>query len=304
MTRLLGGLLALVVFAAGAIAVYVWTGVHEFEIEELTPDVHVIFGWGGNVTVLRTGAGSVVVDTMTFRMQGAAIRELAEDLGGGPVTALVNTHYHRDHTHGNPGFAPGTRVVATERTLEHLRARDASYWEGEAALTLPSDTFSEKHELHVGDKTIRSFHLGRGHTDGDLVSLFVEDRVLVAGDLLSRFRYPGIDLEAGGSIPEWIATLDRAAALDFDRVVPGHGPITDREGIRAFQDFLRELWKVGSEAAAAGLSLDDTLAQAKLTSDAGFHTIGVPFVFRHDRDFVVRRAWEEATSAVRGAAAP
>jgi glyoxylase-like metal-dependent hydrolase (beta-lactamase superfamily II) len=304
MTRLLGLLLGLVVFAAGGIAVYVWTGLHDLEIEELTPDVHVIFGWGGNVAVLRTGAGAVVVDTMTFRMQGAEIRELAERVGGGPVTAIVNTHYHRDHTHGNPGFAPGTRVVATERTLEHLRARDADYWQGEAALTLPSDTFSETHELRVGDKTIRSFHLGRGHTDGDLVSLFVEDRVLVAGDLLYRFRYPNIDLEAGGSIPEWIATLDRVAALDFDRVVPGHGPITDHEGIRAFQDFLRELWEVGSEAAAAGLSVEDTLAQARLTTDAGFHTIGVPFVFRLDRDFVVRRAWQEATGAARGAAAP
>ena len=304
MRRILGLALAVLVFAAGGLAVYVWTGLHDFAVEELTPDVHVISGWGGNVAILRTGAGAVVVDTMTFRMQGEEIRELAEDLGGGPVTAIVNTHYHRDHTHGNPGFAPGTRVVATERTLEHLRTRDAAYWDGEAALTLPSDTFSDTHELRVGDKTVRSFHLGRGHTDGDLVTLFVEDRVLVTGDLLFRFRYPNIDLEAGGSLPAWIETLDRMAALDFDRVIPGHGPSTDREGIRAFQDFLRELWQVASESAAAGLSLDETLAQAKLTTDAGYHTIGVPFVFRLDRDFVLRRAFEEATGAVGGAAAP
>ena len=304
MRRILGLALAVLVFAAGGLAVYVWTGLHDFAVEELTPDVHVISGWGGNVAILRTGAGAVVVDTMTFRMQGEEIRELAEDLGGGPVTAIVNTHYHRDHTHGNPGFAPGTRVVATERTLEHLRTRDAAYWEGEAALTLPSDTFGDTHELRVGDKTVRSFHLGRGHTDGDLVTLFVEDRVLVTGDLLFRFRYPNIDLEAGGSLPAWIETLDRVAELDFDRVIPGHGPSTDRAGIRAFQDFLRELWQVASESAAAGLSLEETVAQAKLTTDAGYHVIGVPFVFRLDRDFVVRRAFEEATGAVGGAAAP
>jgi glyoxylase-like metal-dependent hydrolase (beta-lactamase superfamily II) len=304
MRRILGLALGVLVFAAGALAVYVWTGLHDFEVEELTPDVHRISGWGGNVAVLRTGAGAVVVDTMTFRMQGEAIRELAEDLGGGPVTAIVNTHYHRDHTHGNPGFAPGTRVVATERTLEHLRARDAEYWEGEAALTLPSDTFAESHELRVGDKTVRSLHLGRGHTDGDLVTLFVEDRVLVTGDLLFRFRYPNIDLEAGGSIREWIATLDRVAELDFDRVIPGHGPSTDRAGIRAFQDFLRELWQVASESAAAGLTLEETVAQARLTTDAGYGVIGVPFVFRLDRDFVVRRAFEEATGTVDAGAAP
>ena len=56
-----------------------------------------------------------MVDTMTFRLQGKRIRELAEQLGGGPTQAVINTHHHADHSHGNPGFAPGTRVIATQR---------------------------------------------------------------------------------------------------------------------------------------------------------------------------------------------
>jgi cyclase len=298
MRRILVALAIALVVLAGGLAVYVTTGLRDFEVETVTPDVHVLRGWGGNVAVLRTDQGAVVVDSMTFRLQGEEIRRQAEELGGGPVQALVNTHYHPDHTHGNPGFVPGTRVVSTERTLEHLRTGDADYWRGQAALALPSDTFVDDHVMRIGHKTIRSLHPGRGHTDGDLVTLFVEDRVLVAGDLLFRQRYPGIDLEAGGSIRAWIATLDRVMDLPFDRVVPGHGPTTDRDGLRAFQDFLRELWQVGSAAAAEGLSLEETLRVAKLTTDAGFSVIGVPFVFRLDRDFVVRRAWEEATGAV------
>jgi glyoxylase-like metal-dependent hydrolase (beta-lactamase superfamily II) len=301
MRRVLGAVAVLLVLLLGAAALYVLTGVRGLEVERLTPDVHVLHGWGGNVAVLRTPEGAVVVDTMTFRMQGERIRELAERLAGGPVQAVVNTHYHRDHTHGNPAFPAGTRVVATERTLEHLRTRDAGYWEGAAGETLPSDTFADVHEMVFGDKTVRSLHLGRGHTDGDLVTLFVEDRVLVAGDLFSRLRYPGIDLEAGGSIPQWIETLDRVAALDFDRVIPGHGPTSDVAGLRAFQAFLRELWQVGEAAAAAGWSLEETQRQARLTSDAGFETTAVPFVFRRDRDFVVGRAYAEAT---RSALAP
>ena len=103
---------------------------------------------------------------------------------------------------------------------------------------------------------------------------------------------------AGGSLREWIPTLDRVFELDFEQVIPGHGPLTDAAGIRAFQSFLAELWRVGSDAATAGLSLDETLDQAKLTTDEGFGTIGVPFVFRFDRDFVIRLAWEEATGAL------
>jgi glyoxylase-like metal-dependent hydrolase (beta-lactamase superfamily II) len=279
-------------------AIYGYGRITALESERVTEDVHVIRGVGGNVGVLRTDAGAVVVDTMSFRIQGERIRELAERLTGGPIQALVNTHYHLDHTHGNPGFAPGTRVVATGRTRDYLLAFDASYWEGGSADTLPNDLFEVEHEMRIGGKTIRSVHLGRGHTGADLVVLFVEDRVLDAGDLVFNLRYPNIDLEAGGSLSEWIATLDRVLELDFDRVIPGHGPVTDRQGILAYQRFLRELWALGQEAAREGLSLEETLATKRLTQDEGFGTIGVPFVFRLDRDFVIRRAWEEATGAV------
>ena len=290
--------------AAGLLAVYVQQRIVSLESERVSEDVHVVRGLGGNVGVLRTGSGAVVVDTMTFRIQGERIRELAERLAGGPIQAVLNTHYHIDHSHGNPGFAPGTRVIATERTKAYMLGLDGSYWDGAAAETLPNDVFRDEHELRVGGKTVRSFHLGAGHTGGDLVVLFVEDRVLHTGDLFFHDRYPNIDLEGGGSLPAWIATLDRVLELDFERVIPGHGATTDRQGLLDFQAFLRELWEVGSAAARDGLALDATLARAKLTRDAGYETIGIPFVFRLDRDFVVRRAWEEATGSVKAVALP
>ena len=137
--------------------------------------------------------------------------------------------------------------------------------------------------------------------------LFVEDRVLHTGDLFFNHRYPNIDLEAGGSIEQWIGTLDRVLALDgYDRVIPGHGAVTDREGIRQFQSFLRELWEQTTAAARERARVStETLRSVSLTQDAGYEAIGVPFVLRLDRDFVVTRAWEEATGAVmpRGPAA-
>jgi len=242
---------------------------------------------------------------MTFRMQGAEIREAAEKLGRGPTQAIINTHYHRDHTHGNPAFASGTTVWSTQRTRDYLLKFDAPYWEGDAAGTLPNKTFDDGiHELSVGGKTIRLEHLGRGHTGGDLVVLFVEDRVLHTGDLFFNGRYPNIDLEAGGSVREWDATLDRVLALDFDRVIPGHGPVTDREGLRAFQRFLRELWSLAERGAREGKTLAETQALPGLTADAGYQSIGVPFVFKLDRNFAIRRAWEEATGAVKPAQVP
>jgi glyoxylase-like metal-dependent hydrolase (beta-lactamase superfamily II) len=295
MRRILGwGFLALLVAAAVG-AIYVYEKVEEIEVARVTPDVHVLYGFGGNVGILRTGEGAVVVDTMTFRMQGREIREKAEQLGG-PAQVIINTHYHRDHTHGNPAFAPGLKVVSTDNTLAYLHALDAAYWKGDAAGTLPNATFAGAEQvLEIGGKTVRLLHPGRGHTGGDLVVLFVEDRVLHTGDLFFNGRYPNIDLEAGGSVKEWVASLDRVLALDFDHVIPGHGPVTDRAALVAFQDFMRQLAAVGEEAARTGRSLEDTQAHAAIDADAGYEVISIPFVTRLDRNFVVKRAWQEAT---------
>ncbi|HME70476.1 MAG TPA: MBL fold metallo-hydrolase [Myxococcota bacterium] len=298
MARILGRIALVVGLALAVLAVYGVGRVRALRTETISRDVSCIFGLGGNVGVLRTSEGAVVVDTMTFRMQGDRIRELAEELGGGPVQVVLNTHWHRDHTHGNPAFAPGTKIVATERTLEHLRNRDAEYWTGAAASTLPNETFTDQHEIKLGGKTIRAMHLGRGHTDGDMVVLFVEDRVLHAGDLYFNGLYPNIDLASGGSVKEWGDTLDRVLALDFDRVIPGHGPVSDRAGLIAFQRFIRQLWQVGADAAAKGQSLAEAQRSAVLTADNGYGVMAFPFVMRLDRDFVIQRAWQEATGAV------
>jgi glyoxylase-like metal-dependent hydrolase (beta-lactamase superfamily II) len=299
MKRILGWALGIVVLLAAGVAVYAYQRVATLEHARIDDDVHVIFGLGGNVGVLRTARGCAIVDTMTFRMQGERIRELAEQLTGGEVQVVLNTHYHRDHTHGNPAFPSGTRIVATERTKQLLGVLDAPYWQGDAAGTLPNETFTDEHDISLGGKTVRAIHFGPGHTDGDMVVLFVEDRVIHLGDLLFNQRYPSVDLEAGGSVRAWPDALDKVLALDFDRVIPGHGAVTDRSGIQQFQRFLRELWSQVDAAARSGKSLEDTLASVHLTEDAGYQTIGVPGVFRFDRDFIVRRAWEEATGAVK-----
>jgi glyoxylase-like metal-dependent hydrolase (beta-lactamase superfamily II) len=297
-----GAVIAVLVIAAASIWGY--RRATDLEVVPVTDDVHVIYGLGGNVAVLSTDSGALVVDTMTFRTQGARILELAERLADGPVQGIVNTHYHSDHTHGNPAFPAGTRVFATDRTLAYLKKVDADYWQGGAAGTLPNETFRNEHSLRIADKTVRLIHPGPGHTDGDLVALFVEDRVIHTGDLFTNNRYPNIDLEAGGSVREWVAAIDRVLELDFEKVIPGHGPVSDREGLRAFQNFMRQLAEVGGQAARNSWSLEETEREAKLDADAGYEVMSIPFVIRLDRQFVVRRAWEEATGKVERIALP
>ncbi len=150
---------------------------------------------------------------------------------------------------------------------------------------------------------MRVLYLGRGHTAGDALVHFVDDAALHFGDLFFHDMYPNIDLEAGGSLREWLATLDRALEIDFEHAIPGHGAVGTREDVVAFQTFLRALVDLGDRAEAEGWSLEQTQAEAERLGaeglgDGGYEPIGVPGLFYLDRAFVVRRAWEEATGAI------
>jgi len=290
--KLLLALGAITLLLAG----YVIVQLRTLEVERLTDDLWVLRGVGGNTAVLRTDAGAVVVDTMLLPLQGDRIRQRARELTGTDTVLVINTHYHLDHTHGNPAFAPGTRVLSTERTLSHLKTLDADFWSGDAARLLPNETFTDRRTLEVGGKTLELVHPGRGHTDGDLVVVFRDEGYVHLGDLMFNRLYPNIDLEAGGSVQAWPETLDRVLALDFHGVIPGHGATTDREGLRQFQTFMAQLAAIGQMAAGEGLDLDETLAVAKLTADAGYGRVYLLFLpLQMDREFVITRAWEEAS---------
>ncbi|MEM7219395.1 MAG: MBL fold metallo-hydrolase [Pseudomonadota bacterium] len=288
---LLGGLVLLALLGAGYVAVQV----RALDVERLSDDLYVLRGFGGNVAVLRTDAGTVIVDSMTFVMQGERIRDAARELTGQDVALIINTHYHLDHTHGNPAFAAGTRVVSTARTLSHLKVLDADFWSAEGGGLLPNETFSEQRRIEFGGKRLLLVHPGRGHTDGDLVVVFEDENVVAMGDLFFNRHYPNIDLEAGGSVAEWSETLDAAFELNFERIIPGHGETSDRAGMRQYQDFVAQLAALGAKAAADGTPLEDFVAGANLTADAGYEPIRFIVSLGLDRAFVLRRAWEEAT---------
>ncbi|MEQ8861170.1 MAG: MBL fold metallo-hydrolase [Pseudomonadales bacterium] len=290
--QLVVGLLVVALVVTGG---YVYSQVRRLTVEQLSDDLWVLRGFGGNTAVLRSSAGTVVVDTMTFGVQGARIREVARELTGADVALIINTHYHIDHTHGNPAFADGTRVLSTERTLRYLQTIDADFWSGAAARLLPNETFSDRQTLNVGGKQIELIYPGNGHTDGDLVVVFVDEGVIHLGDLLFHRHYPNIDLEAGGTVQGWPATLDTVLALDFERVIPGHGATTDRAGVRQFQAFMTQLGEIGRQAGAEGWTLEQTRASERLTEDAGYEPIRFIVSLGLDRGFVLQRAWEEAT---------
>lgn len=282
-----------VFFIALAFGAYVFSQLWKLDAERLSDDLYVLRGLGGNTAVLRTEAGSVIVDTMTTGIQGDRIKKVAKELTGLDNILLINTHYHLDHTHGNPSFKQGTRVISTERTLSYLERVDGEYWKGEAAALLPNETFSDQRILTIGGKTIELIHPGSGHTDGDLVVVFKDERIIHMGDLFFNKHYPNIDLEAGGTVQEWPTTLDNILALDFDRVIPGHGDTSDRAGVRQYRSFIDQLADLARTALVENTSKKQFIESAGLTEDAGYEPIKFVVPLGLNREFVLKRAWEE-----------
>ncbi len=202
-------------------------------IEKVADDLFVIIGSGGNVGLLVTDEGVVLVDAK-FEQDYDGIMAQVKSVTDKPVKYVINTHHHSDHSGGN------TRFIEVAEIISHKNARanitDAKQPGAPATMKPARITFTDETSVFLGGKEVRARYFGRGHTNGDVLVYFPAQRVLHTGDLMAGVT-PLIDYSGGGSIVEWSKTIDGAmAALDFDKVIPGHGTVTNRAGLQTYRD--------------------------------------------------------------------
>ena len=116
--------------------------------------------------------------------------------------------------------------------------------------------FTEETAVFLGGKEVRARFFGRGHTNGDAIIYFPALRTLHTGDLMAG-KAPLIDYPGGGSVVEWTRTLDAAMKLDFDTVIPGHGPVTDKAGLLAYRNNVEKLRNRAAGLIREGKSQDE-----------------------------------------------
>lgn len=234
----------------------------QLDLVKLADDLFVIHNpyVPGNTTVLVTEEGVLLVDDK-FEIDYANIAAMLKTVTDKPVKFVINTHHHGDHSGGNASFqGTGAIAIASEQARQRMQAGNQP--------GLPQMTVVDRGSVHLGGKTARIYWLGRAHTDGDVVVLLPEHRVLVAGDMYTND--PGtpelIDYSGGGSAIEWTATLDRVLALEFDTVVPGHGTPASKEELRKYRDTSQRL----SELVTQMVRRDRTRADIEQTMRAEF----------------------------------
>jgi glyoxylase-like metal-dependent hydrolase (beta-lactamase superfamily II) len=204
----------------------------KLELIKVRDDIYVISNVAvpGLVTALITNEGVLLVDDK-FEVDHDSIMSLLKTVTNQPVKYVVNTHYHGDHSGGNAKLqALNALAVASDEARARMVAVNQA--------GVPDITLSDSATIHLGGKTVEIHHVGAAHTNGDVVVLFPEHRVLASGDIFANG--PGtsaqlVDYAGGGSAKSWPQAVDQALQLSFETVIPGHGLVSTRADLQAYR---------------------------------------------------------------------
>ena len=194
---------------------------------------------GGNTGVFVTDSGVIVVDTK-LSGYGPTILEKIKKVTDKPVTTIINTHTHGDHTGSNEAFPVTVDIVAHENTKANMAKMDA--FKGDKAQFLPKRTYKDKMTVGSGKNRVDLYYFGAGHTNGDTWVVYPALRVLQTGDMFAWRDAPTIDRNNGGSGIDFPKTLAKAIATikDVDIVIPGHSPVTTPADLQQYQSFMAD----------------------------------------------------------------
>ena len=242
------------------------------EIRKIKDGLYVIPGYdgavtGGNVAVRVTSEGTIIVDDR-LPPSSAEIASKVKSVTPQPIKYVLSTHGHGDHTGGHPEFIKVAEIIAHRNNRANMvRSKLAAP---------PRVVFSDQAAVFLGGVEAQAIHFGRGHTNGDAVIYFPDLRAVHTGDLVvwgkrtdGSTLTPFVDRASGGSLVEWITTLDGVLKLDFDTAIPGHGPVLTKDDIRTFRQNLVVLRQRMTEVVKAGAKKEELATKLK-TDDLGW----------------------------------
>jgi glyoxylase-like metal-dependent hydrolase (beta-lactamase superfamily II) len=266
----------------------------QIDTTPLRGSLSMLSGSGGNITVLTGKQGKLMVDA-GIAVSRPRIEAALAAISSAPIKYLINTHYHWDHTDGNPWVRDdGATIIATAGTVKRVstttRVDDWDFtFPALPPRAVPTEVLTANKTYHFDGQTVEVRLLDPSHTDTDLYVVFKEANVASLGDLFWNGVYPFIDNENGGGIDGMIKADDAILATLNDDVilVPGHGPVGNKKQFRDFRDMLAGVRDKVSALKKQGKSRDEVVA-AKPT--AQYDAVYGHFVI--DPDFFTRIVYD------------
>jgi len=245
----------------------------DIKTEKLADNIYILYGGGGNIGVSVGEDGVLLIDSQYAQLVDK-IKTAVGELGSSSIRMVINTHIHLDHTGGNESLVEeGALIIAHGNVREGMRKEWSHPLLSVKAppspdKALPVLVYKDAMTLYFNGDTIHLIHLDNAHSDGDTIVYFQENNVLHTGDLCFSGMYPFIDTTHGGSTKGLIAAYDRMLQMTDDdtKVIPGHGPLTNRQGLVKYRNMLASVRERISKMIKEGKTLEQII-EAKPTAD-------------------------------------
>lgn len=236
-------------------------------MEPLSENAWLLTGRNGNIIMVSGDRGVLLIDDQRAA-DVEAILAAASSLSTGPVSMVINTHWHLDHAGGNAALGEAGAVIVAHRNVRERLSTDqfmiaySRQIPASAPVALPVVVYDSEMDIHFGGEIVRLRHTPLAHTDGDSLVLLETANVLHMGDVFFNGIFPFIDRSSGGSIQGLIRSVD--AALEMSdaetRIVPSHGALATRVDLLAYREMLQDVSDRVQFAIDRGEALDAILA--------------------------------------------
>jgi cyclase len=213
--------------------------------------------------VFITETGVTIVDTK-LPGWGQVILDRVKTVTSKPITRIINTHTHGDHTGSNEFFGPSIESIVQENAKTSMAKMDE--FKGPKAQFLPKKTYKEKLTVGAGKDQVDLYHFGTGHTNGDSFVVFPALRTMHVGDFFAWKALPYIDPDNGGSVVEHPKTLAKviAGVRNVDTIINGHIPVGTWNDLKEYADFSRDFVAFAEREMKAGKTVDQAAAEYKV----------------------------------------
>ena len=252
-----------------------------FMFHMMTDKIGVFTESGGTIGFMIDPKGVVVVDAQFPTTAPHMIGEL-EKKTDTPIKYLINTHHHGDHTAGNISFKGKVKHVLAHENSKKNQKRVAIASKNLDKQLLPTKTYSDEWQNHVGDESIALYYWGPGHTDGDSLVHFENTNIVHMGDLVFNRRHPFVDRSAGANIKNWIRVLhkttkkfDSNTTYIFGHSAEGYNIVGNADDLKKFADYLDAVLKFTEGEIRAGKTKETFLKTTSIPNQGEWKGDGI-----------------------------